>query len=80
MRMRKITTLEELLEFLSAPIDTIKEAMQTIIDSFEEMKKLNAELSEIPEEKETYFHSFHPSIFIVRIMKIKRLWKRQKIP
>lgn len=80
MRMRKITTLEELLEFLSAPIDTIKEAMQTIIDSFEEMKKLNAELSEIPEEKETYFYSFHPSIFIVRIMKFKRLWKRQKIP
>ncbi len=80
MRMRKITNLEELLEFLSAPIDTIKEAMQAIIDSFEEMKKLKAELSEIPEEKETYFYSFHPSIFIVRIMKIKRLWKRQKIP
>ena len=54
--------------------------MAEFIDSFEEMKKLNAELSEIPEEKETYFYSFHPSIFIVRIMKYKRLWKRQKIP
>ena len=80
MRMRKITTLEELLEFLSAPIDNIKETIQTIIDSFEKMKKLNAELSEISEEKEIYFHSFHPSIFIARIMKYKRLWKRQKIP
>lgn len=75
--MIQTIAIDELSEFIIKPI---KDMVQTIIDSFEEMKKLNAELSEIPEEKETYFYSFHPSTFIVRIMKYKRLWKRQKIP
>ena len=80
MHMRKITIPEGLLEFFRAQREKTEEAIQTIIDTFEKMQELIDELSVIPEEKETYSNNFYPAVFILRIMKYKRLWKRQKIP
>jgi nitrogen-specific signal transduction histidine kinase len=78
--MRQITILEGLLEFFRAQREKTKEAIQTIIDSFEKMQELIDELSVIPEEKERFFYVYYNAHYILRKVKYKRLWKRQKIP
>lgn len=77
MLMIKIITLDELYNLL---IEPIKETIQTIIDSYEDMQKVIDELSDIAEEKETYLFVFNLIKFKLRKSKYKRLWKRQKIP
>lgn len=78
--MRKITTIEELRAFILGITIDIKEAIQTIIDAFEDMQKLIDELSDVAKEKETYSFVFNLIKSKLRKSKYKRLWKRQKIP
>ena len=78
--MKKITTIEELRAFLFGMINDIKETIQIFINLFEDMHEIIEELSEIPEEKETFFNVHYNAHYLLRKVKYKRLWKRQKIP
>ncbi|MBR3868985.1 MAG: hypothetical protein IKM66_06690 [Clostridia bacterium] len=75
--MIQTIAIDELSEFIIKPI---KDMVQTIIDSFEDMQTLIEELEVISNDKETYPYAFYQVKIIVPQVNYKRLWKRQKIP
>ena len=75
--MIRIVTYEELYCYIR---NLTEDIAKTIFDVLEDIKKLIAELMDIPEEKQSYQKYSFSVFIIVCIMHYKRLWKRQKIP